>query len=249
MSSENTENRPEAKTNPNLKSSIVHKPFATGTVNIFNPHRNKSNEHSSAPKLSFNASLEELEQPKIEQTSALESIDAEDRHDWLNKLLNAWSVSAIAVVFFANLISGAVIWRNYRTTSKTEAVESGFTSGSANLATEEFVPLNLSTLSVLNTAEDIVERPAITPPIAPALAPLDSAAISALNPEYYYVLTEYTGDRSLAKAREKVKQVSLVNFPQGVFIYLGAFKDREQADEFVTRLAQENFPVRIYPFD
>lgn len=245
MSPKNSQHSSEAKTNPNLKSSIIHKPFDTGTVNIFNPHRNESKDRSNTPELFLDASLEELEEPKIDR--ALRSIEVEDLDRGLNKLVNSWSVSAIAIVFFANLISAAVIWRNYRSTAKTETVELVSTLGSANLATEEFVPLNLSTLSVLKTAEDVVEQPAITP-IAPALAPLNSAAIS-VNPEYYYVLTEYTGDRSLALARQKVKQVSLVNFPQGVFIYLGAFKDKAQADEFVTQLEQENFLAQIYPFD
>lgn len=246
MSPKNSHNSSEAKTNPNLKSSIVHKPFDTGTVNIFNPHRNESKDRSNTPELFLDVSLEELEEPKIDR--ALRSIEVKDRDRGLDKLLNPWSVSAIAMVFFANLISAAVIWRNHPSTAKTETVEFVSTLGSANLATEEFVPLNLSTLSILNTAEDVVEEPAITP-IAPALAPLNSAAISALDPEYYYVLTEYTGDRSLALARQKVKQVSLVNFPEGVFIYLGAFKDKAQADEFVTQLEQENFTAQIYPFD
>ena len=246
MSPKNSHNSSEVKTNPNLKSSIIHQPFDTGTVNIFNPHRNKSKDRSNTPKLFLDVSLEELEEPKIDR--ALRSIEVEDRDCGLNKLLNPWSVSAIAIVFFANLISAAVIWRNYRSNAKTETVESVSTLGSANLATEEFVPLNLSTLSILDTVEDLVEEPEITP-IAPALAPLNSAAISTLDPEYYYVLTEYTGDRSLSLARQKVKQVSLVNFPEGVFIYLGAFKDKAQADKFVTQLEQENFNAQIYPFD
>lgn len=245
MSPKNSQHPSEEKTNPNLKSSIVHKPFDTGTVNIFNPHRNQSNDRSNTPELFLDEFLEELEEPKIDR--ALRSIEVEDRDSELNKLVNPWSVSAIAIVFFANLISAAVIWRNHSSTAKTE-VESISSLGSANLATKEFVPLNLSTLSILKTAEDVVEEPAITP-IAPALAPLNSVAISALNPEYYYVLTEYTGDRSLALARQKVKQVSLVNFPEGVFIYLGAFKDKAQADEFVTQLKKENFLAQIYPFD
>ena len=247
MSPKNSHNSSEAKTNPKLKSSIVHKPFDTGTVNIFNPYRNKSSDRSNTPKLSLDldASLEKLEEPKVEQS--LESIEVAARHYWLNQLLNPWSVSAIAIIFFANLISAAAIWRNHRSTTETETVEFDSIVGSANLATEEFVPLDLSTLSVLKTAEDIVEEPRVTP-IAPTLAPLNSAA-SALNPEYYYVLTEYMGDRSLALARQKVQQVSLVNLPQGVFIYLGAFKDKTQADEFVTQLKRENFSAQLYPFD
>ncbi|MEL6461355.1 MAG: hypothetical protein AAFQ91_24515, partial [Cyanobacteria bacterium J06621_15] len=72
--------------------------------------------------------------------------------------------------------------------------------------------------------------------------------LTARDAEYHYVLTEYSGDRSLALARQKASQVSLVNFPQGVFIYLGAFKEREQAEQFIVQLKQENFAAQIYPF-
>ncbi|MEM7756729.1 MAG: hypothetical protein AAF298_01160, partial [Cyanobacteria bacterium P01_A01_bin.40] len=121
----------------------------------------------------------------------------------------------------------------------------------ANLDSAEFVPLNLSTLSILDTSEDTVSGKAtILEPISPALAPINNTmALSAINSPYYYVLSEYTGDHSLALARQKVKQVSLVNFPQGVFIYLGAFTEREQAEKFVLQLKQENFTAQIYPFN
>lgn len=252
MSLKNSSDSPKkSKTNSNVKSSIVHKPFATGTINIFNPYRSKSNKsHSqlSEPKLFLNAKLENPD----ELESEIEPPEFEDREqNWLDNLLNPWSISAIAVIFLANLISGAVIWRNYRLTSKTKAVEPITTLGSANLATEEFVPLNLSTLSRLDTAEDIVaEESPVIEPITPALAPISNVvALSSADSPYYYILAEYTGDRSLALARQKVKQVSLVNLTQGVFIYLGAFKDSEQAEEFISQLKQENFAAQIYPFD
>ena len=258
MSLKNSSDSPKkSKTNSNVKSSIVHKPFATGTINIFNPYRSKSNKshkpnkpHSQSrePKLFLNAQLENAD----ELESEIKPTEFEDREqNWLDNLLNPWSISAIALIFLANLISGAVIWRNYRLTSKTKAVEPVTTLGSANLATEEFVPLNLSTLSRLDTAEDIVaEESPVIEPISPALAPIHNAvALSSTNSPYYYILAEYTGDRSLALARQKVKQVSLVNLTQGVFIYLGAFTDSEQAEEFVSQLKQENFAAQIYPFN
>ena len=69
MSSEkSSEHSKSSKANPNLKSSIVHKPFATGTINIFNPYRKKGeNKHNketkdtklSNSKLVLNAELEQ----------------------------------------------------------------------------------------------------------------------------------------------------------------------------------------------
>jgi len=255
MSPKNKDDRQESNTNAQLKSSIVHKPFATGTINIFNPHRtkgNKSNKAESqlatAPKLYLNAQLE-----KSEEASTLSIIDSEpeeiEYHDshWFDRFLNPWSISAIAMVFLANLISGAVIWRNYRWAANTKPVETVATLGSADIASEEFMPLNLSTLSRLQTAKDESE-PTLIEPIAPALAPINLAQ-STINPEYHYILTEYLGDPSLALARQQVGAVSLVNLPQGIFIYLGAYKDRDLADRFVKHLEQESFAAQIYPFD
>ena len=210
MSPKNSQNTSKAEANPHLKSSIIHKPFATGTVNIFNPHRQKSQERAIASN--FDAGLEKPD------TATLESTPAES-NNWYDRLLNPWSICAIAVVLSANLVSGAVIWRNYHSIAETE-VQSKLTLGSADLTADEFVPLNLSTLSVLKTTEDAVEVPAITP-IAPALAPLNSTE-SALDPEYYYVLlSEYSGDRSLATARQKVPQVSFGQFSRRCFYLFG----------------------------
>ena len=253
------EQHPESKTNPHLESSIVHKPFATGTVNFFNPHRNKSNNlasQSTPSKIFLKAELEQTKLPlPSESTSQPASeppeIEYHDRH-WLNIILSPWSVSAIAMVFLANLISGAVIWRNYRLTADSSATvqEPLTTLSSANLADGEFVPLNLNTLSRLKTAESKAEKSLSITPISPALAPINNAmALSSADSEYHYILSEYTGDRSLASARRKVPQVSLVNFPQGVFIYLGAFRDRDQAKEFGSQLEQDGLVVQVYPFD
>lgn len=265
MSPKNLDDRPqESKSNSQLKSSIVHKPFATGTINIFNPYRtkgkgNKADGQLATPTLYLDAQLEKSDQlaPFSQADSeadiglnsyepTYDPTEAKDHQShWLDWLFSPWSVSAIAVIFLANLISGAVIWRNYRSVANTKSVQPVTTLGSANIASEEFMPLNLGTLSRLKTAADGSES-SVNAPIPPALAPINLAQ-STVEPEHYYVLTEYTGDSSLALARQKVKQVSLVNFPQGVFIYLGAYQDREQAEEFVAHLQQENFVAHIYP--
>lgn len=243
-------------TNSRLESSIVHKPFATGTINIFNPHRAKKsqgNEQLAAPKLFLNAELEKSELEKSEQLTSLTDLDAEpaeiEYHDssWLEWLINPWSVSAIAIIFLANLVSGAVIWRNHRQAASIKPEKQITTLGSASIATEEFMPLNLSTLSRLKTAEDI-ESTTIIEPISPALAPINLSQ-STINPEYHYILTEYRGDSSLALVRQKVEHVSLVNLPQGVFIYLGAYKDRDAAEGYIAHLKQSNLAAMIYPLD
>jgi cell division septation protein DedD len=258
MSPKNQDDRSqESKTNSQLKSSIVHKPFATGTINIFNPYRTKKGSKSdgqlAASKLYLDAQLEKSEQlaPLSEASLGLNADELAEfeyhESNWSDWLFSPWSISAIAVIFLANLISGAVIWRNHRDQASIESAKAVPTLGSANIANEEFMPLNLSTLSRLKTAEDLGDSSVIEP-IAPALAPINLAQ-STSEPQYYYVLTEYTGDASLATARQKVKQVSLVNFPQGVFIYLGAYQEKDQAEEFIAHLEQENFAAHIYPAD
>lgn len=242
--------------NNNLKSSIVHKPFATGTINIFNPHKSKNNGELNRSKLFLNAELEqETEIPATKTALELATKEIEYREkNWLDSLLSPWGVSAIAILFFANLISAAVIWRNSSVSVITDNPQTKLsTLGNRDLATQEFMPLNLSTLSKIKPREDIdtsgQESPEIVP-ISPALAPINNvSSLSSIDPQYHYVLTEYTGEKSLSLARQKVKQISLVNFPQGVFIYLGAFTDREQANQFVSRLEIDNLPARIYPFD
>ncbi|MEL6495033.1 MAG: hypothetical protein AAFQ41_07895 [Cyanobacteria bacterium J06623_7] len=256
MSPKNLDDRPqEPKINSQLQSSIVHKPFATGTVNIFNPYRprgQKANSQLAAPKLYLNAELEKAELAKTESLSVAE-LEPEPpeiaycESNWFDRCLNPWSITAIAIIFLANLVSGAVIWRNARGVApQAEAQSNNLTLGNIDLATEEFIPLNLSTLSRLPAVEADESR--VIEPIAPALAPINLAQ-SHSSPEYYYILTEYRGDDSLARVRQKVERVSLVNLPQGVFIYLGAYKDRDEAELFVTHLEQLNLTAQIYPFE
>lgn len=243
MSPKNQNNRAkESSISSQLKSSIVHKPFDTGTINIFNPYRakNKTNDQLAAPKLYLDAQLES-------EQLATNSEVADHQSNWLDRLLNPWSISAIAIIFLVNLISGAVIWRNSRFLANVEPVEALASLGSANIASEEFMPLNLSTLSRLKMAEDLTAS-TLAAPIIPALAPINLAQ-STIDPQYYYLLTEYHGDSSLALAKQKVEQISLVNLPQGIFIYLGAYEDRAQAEQFVAHLKQENFAAHIYPPD
>jgi len=265
MSSKNLKDRDnKSPANSNAKSSIVHKPFATGTVNIFNPHRNKSKKESesklSPPKLFLNAELEQdLDRRKAELSldsnldSDVESDEIEyQERNWFDGLLSPWGISAIAILFLINLISAGFIWRNAHNADLPNQTQTPVAKvGNNSFTDQEFMPLNLNTLAAIDTIKDeaVKSTPDITP-IVPALAPLDDIAnLSSFNTPYHYILTEYTGEQSLSLARQKVKQVSLVNFPQGVLIYLGAFKNREDADKFVSQLKQEKFLAHVYPFD
>ena len=264
MSSEKSSERPKSsKTNPNLKSSIVHKPFATGTINIFNPYRRKGKDKDnketntnklSPPKLFLNAELEqdferrkaELELTELELQP--EEIEYRERN-WIDSLLSPWGISAIAMLLSVNLISAGFLWRDTRNRVEIESdLSPTATVGNRDFGDREFMPLNLSTLGAIEIEDEETESTPDLIPIAPALAPINNiASLSSFNTPYHYVLTEYTGEESLGLAQKQVKQVSLVNFPQGVFIYLGAFKDRKDAEQFVSQLKQKTLSAHVYP--
>ena len=254
MSSNAANRAKKPQVNHDLNSSIVHKPFATGTINIFNPYKSKQDGKLIEPKLFLNAELEAIEEnPHADLAAELKADELKYRdRNWIDSLFSPWGISAIALLLGINLISAGAIWRSVQTTAdeNNERIAPA-TIGNTNLAEREFMPLNLSTLSKIEPNGGIaVDESAQIVPISPALAPLNSVTnLSLVNTQYHYVLTEYTGDRSLTLARQKVEQISLVNFPQGVFIYLGAFTDREEAEQFVSQLQQDNFAAQIYPFN
>lgn len=256
MSSESQATKDSKQPVNKSRSSIIHKPFATGTINFFKPHKGGNNKGSqlSKPKLFLNAELESelsttglatISEPRPEPE--IEEIEYRDKN-WLDSLLSPWGISAIVILISANLISAGVIWRTSHTDIEVDIEQSVI--GQANLSSQEFMPLNLSTLSQIKSDPELsINEPAIKP-ISPSLAPLNNAVAQSLSSTaYHYILAEYLGDQSLSRARQKVDQVSLVNLPQGVFVYLGAFADREQAQQFVSQLEKENLPTRIYPFN
>lgn len=259
MSSKKASDRDQKiSANPNAKSSIVHKPFATGTINIFNPHRSKAGTKPSPPKLFLNAELEQdLEKQKaelalLESEPTSDEIEYQDK-SWIDNLLSPWGISAIAILFAINLISAGFIWRNARNKVVSSEEKAPVTKiGNNNFSEQEFIPLNLSTLGTIETLNEaeIDTISDVVTPIPPALAPLDNiAGLSSYNTSHHYVLSTYRGEESLSLAQEKVEQVSLVNFPQGIFIYMGAFKNREDAEKFVDQLIQEDFSAHVYPLD
>ncbi len=245
MSQKSNKSTPHSKSErsqPKI-SSIVHKPFATGTVNFFTPHKKKTNNELNSETLLFDPELKSIRS------------DFSSRTHWIDRLhlFSCWKISAIVIFGLVNITSGAIILARQKSLVQANAISTASTPVAQNsdLGATEFIPLDLSTLSkiqITNLAQKkSVEESSIEPELAPELA--IPPAISSLNPQYYYVLTEYSGDRSLALAKEKVKQVSLVNFPQGIFIYLGAFTTKEKAQKFIAQIKKENLSAYIYPFE
>lgn len=249
---------------PNQKaaSSIVHKPFDTGTINIFNPFRSKSKSKSSSEpfssKLVVNAVLEESN-----ITQELQKLDGElnstaSKPRWFDRLLTPWTISAIAMLLLANIVSAVAIWRNPHRLMTSDELDSESTNiealdtvGGSDLAQQEFVSLNLNNLSTIsssNVSSSNSVNSAQTV-IKPEIAASSTIPLTQIDSKYHYIVTEYTGDRSLKLARKQVESVSLVNFPQGVFVYLGAFTEETAANEFVNQLKKAGVEAFVYPLD
>lgn len=89
-------------------------------------------------------------------------------------------------------------------------------------------------------------EPAYTP--APAPAPAETAAAPSTAPSnYYYVVTDYSGDRSLEDARQAVGDAYVRNFPEaGAQVQFGAFSDPERAEALLNELSNQGISAEIY---
>jgi hypothetical protein len=232
-------------------SSLVHLPFPTHEINFFNPPKSNPNGNLNG-KLILDALLEE-KQPELE---------IPNHRKWHDSLLSPWAISSILIVLLANVVSGTIVFfQNHQkitlNASSNPSIHESSSIGGPNLAAAEFIDLNLSTLSTIS-------NPAVTS--TKSSRKLDSVpsnpllslngqnkqipnSLEQIQTNYYYVFTEYSGDRSLALAKQKVSNVSLINFPQGVFIYLGAFQQKTYAQQFVAQLKKEGIDAYVYPLD
>ena len=236
--------------NEKRRFGLVHKPFSLGQINLFNPPKKNLNGHIASAKL--------LPKDKINNVvdDALElSIES-------NKFCTPWKISAVFLVVISNLTAATVIFINKQNqlTVATELNKQSYTSGQTNLAEQEFVELNLNNLKNINpvtekTDQKIQEDEEKIPTNMPLAIPPTNLPQDIKIPQvkedkqYYYILSEYTGERSLELAKTKVPNVSLINFPQGIFIYMGAFTQKEVARQFVEQLKKIGLNGYVYPFE
>lgn len=91
--------------------------------------------------------------------------------------------------------------------------------------------------------------PQALPPVqAAAPAPLRAAATPtapSADPNYY-VVTNYTGDQSLANVRNVVGDAYVRNFPTGARIQMGAFQQENSAQEMVQQLENSGISAEVY---
>jgi hypothetical protein len=99
--------------------------------------------------------------------------------------------------------------------------------------------------------ESAAPSPAASPSPAPAAPSPQStpATVSSAPTEtnYYYVVTDYSGDASLNTARETVDDAYVRNFPDtGAQVQFGAFSDPARAEELLNELESQGISAEIY---
>ena len=122
---------------------------------------------------------------------------------------------------------------------------------SPNLAKSEFIDLNLASLSTLEitpTKDEAIKEETSNEEKEDSKIDQSSpvADTTDTNTNYYYLLAEYTGDRSLEKVQSVVERAYLVDLPQGTKIYLGAFHKQADANKFVEALKQREISAYIF---
>ncbi|RMF67059.1 MAG: hypothetical protein D6742_08375 [Cyanobacteria bacterium J069] len=92
------------------------------------------------------------------------------------------------------------------------------------------------------SAEPTAPREVATAPRPPAIAPTPAAASA----NRYYVVVDFSGDRSLEQAREVVGDAWVRNFDDGAKVQLGVFGDAASARELAQSLQQQGLAARVY---
>jgi len=69
---------------------------------------------------------------------------------------------------------------------------------------------------------------------------------SQLNNKYYYVFSEYKGDKTLVTARQVIKDAYVVKFPAGKRIQLGAFDNQNDAKNLVESLKSRGISASVF---
>jgi len=92
------------------------------------------------------------------------------------------------------------------------------------------------------SAEPTAPQAVATAPRQPAIAPTPAAAVS----NRYYVVVDFSGDRSLEQAREVVSDAWVRNFDNGAKIQLGVFSDAASARDLAASLQQQGLPAQVY---
>lgn len=116
-----------------------------------------------------------------------------------------------------------------------------------------------------NLTRALLPKPSPTPVAPRQLAPIPSAAKSAATPTatpkpvvsnpgipvkaqdgYYYVVLDYSNEKSLEQARTAVADAYVREFPNGVKIQMGALEDPRAAERLVKELQEKGVAAKYY---
>ncbi|MGC8711985.1 MAG: SPOR domain-containing protein [Leptodesmis sp.] len=105
-------------------------------------------------------------------------------------------------------------------------------------------------LPPLKLNPDPTPAPSISPSptnsYAPSPSPAASSSPAAATPNGYKVVTPYSSDRALEKAREKVPDAYLQNYSDGAKVQLGAYDNESTAQKRAEELRQQGIPAEVY---
>ncbi|MBF2080406.1 MAG: SPOR domain-containing protein [Synechococcales cyanobacterium T60_A2020_003] len=91
--------------------------------------------------------------------------------------------------------------------------------------------------------EPVAAAPAYVEPAPSSSAPVANSDASG---EYFYVVTDYSGDRSLEDAQAVVGDAYVRNFDSGAQVQLGAFSSADRAQELINELQQQGISAQMY---
>lgn len=90
-------------------------------------------------------------------------------------------------------------------------------------------------------------QPAPAPAPAPSRSPAPvAAAPAAASSSYFYVITDYTGDRALETAQSAMGDAYVRNFDMGAVIQFGAFSEADRAESLIQDLQRQGISARIH---
>ena len=224
----------------------------------------------------------------------------------VDNLLTPLGIGSMLLFLMANIVLVSAFHNLTKTTpAQFEHSQEHSIPNSPNLAAEEFINLDLSTLSTIDpgspsvaptpsqtaspspattqvspriasspaavpgsTSElatallppslriqqvqpSVVSSSAVPVPYPPAptqLSPSPAATtVPTITPDnYYYVLADYTSDRSLEQARKAIRNAYVRDFPQGRRIQMGAFLKQDDANRLVEQLKQQGISASVY---
>ncbi len=251
-----------------VKQVALAKPANILSASLICPPLRRANSSSADDYLESSARL--LETPGVDETLIPTSAPL------LPGGLTPLSITSMLMFLVASALVGSAFvspWvleqlsfhQNQPNATTSGQLEKRPPIGYPNLAGDEFVDLDLASLTTLKPSpgservgDKLIpptpnlihhQEPTPTPPLAPVGAGNLTEALlpPASGDNFYYVLTVYTGSRSLESAKAIVPDAYIRQLATEKWIQMGAFKTRADATLFVAQLKEKGIFASVYP--